>query len=324
MSAIIPKPGIGSDISAAIHSELSLCYTCSSCVAECPVNRFTNRLQPLKYVRMAGLGMAEELLRSPEIWYCLSCNRCTNICPMTVKPAGLLSFLRKEAVRRGYVRKGTAPEIAETQKRLHKVRYHAAALVKEGQKAADIALDRLADAPAPVWTDQGQLAYPSVEAKRFRKAFSGFLGRQTTLASCLTCCECTNSCPVARERSFFDPMRIVRMAVFGLHELLKSPSIWLCLECQTCTSACGQLVRGHMVLRRAQELAIEGGFVNGTFQENWQEVQKRIFAEYIGNIDTILDAGCLAGSNLRAGEPTYETFHEKPIWGSADSRHGPA
>ena len=82
MSAIVPEPGIGSDISAAINSELSLCYTCGSCAAECPVNRFTNMLPPLKYVRMAGFGMVEELLQSPEIWYCLSCGRCNNICPM--------------------------------------------------------------------------------------------------------------------------------------------------------------------------------------------------------------------------------------------------
>jgi heterodisulfide reductase subunit C len=242
---------------------------------------------------------------------------------MTVKPAGLLSFLRKEAVRRGYAGKEIAPDIEKNQKRLHKERYNAAALIKQGHKAADIALEGLADAPVPVGMEQGPPTYPSDEVRRFRKAFSGFLGQQTNFSSCFTCCECTNSCPVARSRSLFDPMRIVRMAAFGLREeLLASPAIWLCLGCRTCTSACRQLVRGHMVLSRAQELAVEEGFVDADFHENWLQAQTRIFSEYIGRIDSILDSGSFAGSDRKAGGTAHEAFHKKPIWGQADTRYG--
>jgi heterodisulfide reductase subunit C len=320
MSAIIPEPGIGSDISSAIRSELSLCYTCGSCAAECPVNRATNRLQPLKFVRMAGLGLAEEILRSPEIWYCLSCNRCTNICPMTVKPAGLLSFFRQEAIRRGYATKETALRVAEKQKELHRVRFHSVTLLKEGKKASQIAgkWDLLAEAPIPgMSSEYPSIEYPSAQAARFRKSFDGFLGRQTNITSCFTCFECTNSCPVARQqRSIFDPMRIVRMVTLGLREeLLTSPSIWLCLGCETCTTACGQRVRGHMVLRRAQELAIEGGFADGAFHENWLETQRNLFTEYVNKVDALLPKEHLAGigrtsgRKFRLGEPVYEVVH---------------
>jgi len=65
------------------------------------------------------------------------------------------------------------------------------------------------------------------------------------MSSCFTCGECSSSCPVAVERSAFDPRFIFRMVNLGLaEELLLSPSIWLCVQCGRCTEACSQLVDG--------------------------------------------------------------------------------
>jgi hypothetical protein len=77
-----------------------------------------------------------------------------------------------------------------------------------------------------------------------------------------------------------------------------------------------------MVLSRAQELAVEGGFVDEDFHEKWLEVQKRIFAEYTGRIDKILGARGFAENDFKAGGPVHEAFHKKPIWGPADTGHG--
>jgi len=82
------------------HSEINLCLTCCSCSVECPVNSATDRLDPRKIVRMAGLGVLDELLVMPEIWYCLTCKRCNHMCPMTVKPNDLINYCRKEVFYR--------------------------------------------------------------------------------------------------------------------------------------------------------------------------------------------------------------------------------
>lgn len=109
---------------------------------------------------------------------------------------------------------------------------------------------------------------------------------RSELSLCYTCCECTNSCPVSRGETLLDPMRIVRMVTLGLREeLLASASIWLCLGCQTCTSSCGELVRGHMVVRRAQELAIEGGYADVELMKKWADIQRDLFVDYVYDID---------------------------------------
>ncbi len=79
----------------------SLCWTCGSCDAMCPVHVASGRLRPQVMVRLANLGLLEELLRRPEIWYCLGCRRCSQTCPQAVKPAALIEFARREALRRG-------------------------------------------------------------------------------------------------------------------------------------------------------------------------------------------------------------------------------
>ena len=81
------------------------------------------------------------------------------------------------------------------------------------------------------------------------------------------------------ERSVFDPQWIFRMVNLGLEEeILKSPSIWLCLACQRCTEACGELVSGHLIIQRLQELALEEGMVDKDFPYRWKSAQK---ASYI-------------------------------------------
>ncbi len=333
MPAIVPDLGIGLDINSAARAELSLCYTCGSCAAECPVNRETDRLPPLKYVRMAGLGMIDELLRCPDIWYCLSCNRCSNICPMTVKPGALLSFFRKEAERKGFAVKGTVAGVRDVARKLHRVRWHAAFRINRGERVEEISdfWDYAAATPVPAQSDRRlPLEYPSLDAARFRKSFGGYPGLVTNITSCFTCCECTNNCPVSGERQVFDPMRILRMVTFGLREeLLASPSIWLCLDCRSCTFACSQLVRGDMLMRRARELAVKGGFVDRFFPDRWREVQKKIFTEYVERIDTILYNTGFAASGktqqkeMDLGEPGYEIIHKKQVWRASDARHGP-
>jgi ferredoxin len=124
---------------AALRAGIAYCYTCGSCSAECPVNRMTSRLNPLKLVRMAAFGLFYELVRLPEIWYCLMCRRCKHICPMTVKPSMLIDFLRREAVRQHVVPPDTAQRVKSLTRQLHRIRRRAVIRAFEGETIADVA-----------------------------------------------------------------------------------------------------------------------------------------------------------------------------------------
>jgi heterodisulfide reductase subunit C len=58
------------------------------------------------------------------------------------------------------------------------------------------------------------------------------------VASCYRCLRCSNSCPVS---TFMDlkPHQVVRLAHLGQKEkLLASSAIWICLNCEMCTTYC--------------------------------------------------------------------------------------
>ena len=62
-----PDPVQRSQIESRSHTTSFMCWTCGSCDFECPVNIATGRLRPQKLVRLATLGLVEELLEQPEI-----------------------------------------------------------------------------------------------------------------------------------------------------------------------------------------------------------------------------------------------------------------
>jgi heterodisulfide reductase subunit C len=95
---------------------------------------------------------------------------------------------------------------------------------------------------------------------------------------------------VFRERRVFDPMWIIRMVAMGFREeLFRSPSIWLCIDCQSCTHACPQRVRGHLVLRRVQELAYSTGFAHPEFPKRWRMAQQLIYSHFLVEVHRLFD-----------------------------------
>ena len=78
------------------------------------------------------------------------------------------------------------------------------------------------------------------------------------------------------------------MVNLGLEqEILKSPSIWLCIACKSCTEACSQLVSGHDMIRRLQELAVKEKMVAPEFPSLWKKAQSLLYPLFIREIDTI-------------------------------------
>ncbi len=85
-----------------------------------------------------------------------------------------------------------------------------------------------------------------IEASEFFGAFRG----------CYACGSCTAGCPVHRVNSSYDPLRIIRMLVFGLREeLLKGEMIWLCSDCYTCQENCPMEVKITDIINHLKNLA---------------------------------------------------------------------
>jgi Fe-S oxidoreductase len=72
---------------------LNLCLTCGLCVAGCPATGLEG-MDPRKLLRMAALGLDEEIMETPWAWMCTMCFRCMQVCPMQVNIPMLVYELR--------------------------------------------------------------------------------------------------------------------------------------------------------------------------------------------------------------------------------------
>jgi heterodisulfide reductase subunit C2 len=79
---------------------VSACFQCKKCSGGCPLT-FAMDLLPDQVIRLALLGQEEELLRCRTIWVCSSCETCTSRCPNEIDIAGVMDWLKEEALKRG-------------------------------------------------------------------------------------------------------------------------------------------------------------------------------------------------------------------------------
>ena len=96
-------------ICAAGGETLTRCFGCGICTGCCPVSEIDSRFRPSFIIQKILLGRRQEVLQSPEIWYCLQCFSCSFHCPQGVKFADIIRVLRHMAVAEGYV----PPEMME-------------------------------------------------------------------------------------------------------------------------------------------------------------------------------------------------------------------
>jgi ferredoxin len=62
---------------------LNLCLTCGACSSGCPATGLEN-MDPRRFLRMAALGLDDEILKSDWVWMCTMCRRCNYVCPMNI------------------------------------------------------------------------------------------------------------------------------------------------------------------------------------------------------------------------------------------------
>ncbi len=83
------------------------CLTCGLCSSGCPASGLEN-MDPRRFIRMAMLGMNQELSTTPWVWCCTQCQRCRHVCPMNIDISQLVFLARgnwpKEKKPTGIVR----------------------------------------------------------------------------------------------------------------------------------------------------------------------------------------------------------------------------
>jgi ferredoxin len=77
---------------------LNLCLTCGACSSGCPATGLED-MDPRKFLRMAALGMDDEILSSDWAWMCTLCMRCIYVCPMKIDIPQLVFNVRKNKPR---------------------------------------------------------------------------------------------------------------------------------------------------------------------------------------------------------------------------------
>ncbi len=85
--------------------KIAKCYQCGKCSAGCPI-AYEMKDLPDKIMRMAQLGMKEELLNSETPWLCASCEMCAARCPQEVEIPRVMEAIRAISVKEGKAKAG--------------------------------------------------------------------------------------------------------------------------------------------------------------------------------------------------------------------------
>lgn len=95
-----PARGLAEKLGSACLP-VDACYQCKKCSSGCPLT-FAMDLLPDQVIRLALLGQEDLVLKAATPWVCSSCETCTTRCPNGIDIAGVMDWLKEEALRRGY------------------------------------------------------------------------------------------------------------------------------------------------------------------------------------------------------------------------------
>jgi len=82
---------------------ITYCYQCGTCASSCPVAKTTDRYNPRQIIRLALLGLRQDVISGDAIWLCASCYNCQERCPQKVEIADVIYALRNIAIREGNI-----------------------------------------------------------------------------------------------------------------------------------------------------------------------------------------------------------------------------
>jgi len=77
--------------------------------------------------------------------------------------------------------------------------------------------------------------------------------------TCLHCRTCAGGCPYVKAMDY-PPHGVFRLVQFGLrNEALESSTIWICVNCNTCSIQCPEAIDIPAIMDVLRQMALEGG-----------------------------------------------------------------
>jgi heterodisulfide reductase subunit C len=105
-------PRVVTDYNEALQDEIAAmpggkhihrCFQCGSCTNACTIAAIEPRFNPRYWIYLIRMGYESELLRDKDIiWSCVSCHKCTHICPRDVSPEGVMKATAHWLQLKGY------------------------------------------------------------------------------------------------------------------------------------------------------------------------------------------------------------------------------
>ncbi len=83
------------------QKQIDYCMECGLCTGSCPISRQLSKFSPRQIIKQAVLDPDGGLVKSREIWACLSCAACNERCPAGIDFPEFISAHRQEARKAG-------------------------------------------------------------------------------------------------------------------------------------------------------------------------------------------------------------------------------
>ena len=93
------------------YPKIEVCFKCNTCAPVDPVI-YANGFSPTNTF-ISNVFSATEPEKNPNIWLCVSCHKCEEICPYEVKPTEVIEALKDEAFENGYAPEAIREEISQ-------------------------------------------------------------------------------------------------------------------------------------------------------------------------------------------------------------------
>jgi len=78
-------------------ADINACFSCGNCTAICPLAD-NDATFPRRVIRLAQVGLKDDLVASKELWTCYHCGMCTDRCPQEADPAEFMATARRYAI----------------------------------------------------------------------------------------------------------------------------------------------------------------------------------------------------------------------------------
>jgi Fe-S oxidoreductase len=78
------------------------CLECGKCTAVCPISKYNNSYSPRRLVAQGLFYGLDDIVADRLLWSCLTCQLCSERCPVDVRYSEYMRDVRAEAARRGY------------------------------------------------------------------------------------------------------------------------------------------------------------------------------------------------------------------------------